>query len=92
MARFDFVQECLIKTWETCNVTVEADSLEEAKEIIKSHGKNRYCVGDDRMLIEDSEISYNSITLVKPEENGGRATNKWFVDGETDYFLTNGTE
>lgn len=92
MAKFDFVQDCLVKVWERCVVSVEADSLEEAKEIIMSHGKNKYSLEDKNVEYEDNEMLYNTLELEQPENNGGIATNEWYVDGERKPFFTNKPE
>lgn len=92
MARFDFIQKNLIKVWETSEVSVEADSLEDAKELIKSYGKDAYCLEDGDIDYGNSEIEYNTLTLEQPENNGGIATNEWYVDGEREPFFTNKPE
>lgn len=92
MAKFDFVQECLVKVWERCVVSVEADSLEEAKEIIMSHGNDVYSVEDENVEYEDNRILYGTLELERPEDNGGIATNEWYVDGEKNPFFSNKPE
>ena len=89
MATFDFVQACLVQVWERCVVSVEAESLEEAQEIIMSHGKDAYCLEDETVEYEDNEMLYDTLTLEQPENNGGIATNEWYVDGERKPFFTN---
>ena len=92
MAKFDFVQECLVKVWERCVVSVEADSLEEAKEIIMSHGNDVYSLDDENVEYEDNEMLYESLELERPENNGGISTNEWYVGGEKKPFFSNKPE
>lgn len=92
MAKFHFVQECLVKVWHRCAASVEADSLEEAKKIIMSHGTNAYSLEDENVEYEDSEILYDTLESERPEDNGGIATNEWYVDGEKVPFFTNEPE
>ena len=92
MATFNFVQDCLVKVWERCSVSVEADSLEEAKEIIMSHGNNVYSLEDENVEYEENEMLYDTLKLEQPENNGGIATNEWYVDGERKPFFTNKPE
>ena len=92
MAKFDFVQECLVKVWERCVVSVEADSLEEAKEIIMSHGNDVYSLDDENVEYEDNEMLYETLELERPENNGGIATNEWYVGGEKKPFFSNKPE
>ena len=92
MATFDFIQKSLIKVWEVNEVSIEADSLEEAKELIKSYGKDTYCLEDGDIDYFDNEILYDTLTLEEPEDNGGIATNEWYVHDEDEPFFTNKPE
>lgn len=67
---YNFKVDSLIKCWERVYCEVEADTLEEAIDLVKNE--------DFRCL--DSEIFYETIELIDPEDNDNNATVEIFYD------------
>ena len=76
MGTFDFYQDRKVTCWERTRFSVNADSYEQALEIIKSwRGEDVLCFEDDEQIrITDGETLYETSEALSPIDNGGRST------------------
>lgn len=78
MKEFEFYQDIKVTVWERQRFTVEAESYEQALEIVKEYQDKDvsidYPIGDSETLFETEEF-------LTPEENGGYSTIELYNDG-----------
>lgn len=83
---FYFVQDIKITVWNRRKFTVEAESEEEAIELLrKNKTEDVYFIMDEGhpVYVYDNEYILDTEEIVTPEENGGCSTIEWYRLGET---------
>lgn len=85
MAIFDFYLDTKVTTWYRTPFEIEANSLEEAKELAINFVEN-----DGQADISWDHID-GSIENMSVEENGGFSTNELFCQDDVNLFWHNGT-
>lgn len=89
MGKFEFYQDCKVKSWERDYFTVEANSYEEAEAIVRSwRCKDVSNIIDSRLSHGRSEVLRDTSELLFPEENDGYSTIEIF-NQEEESIMTN---
>ena len=85
---FDFYIDERVMIWNRLKFSVEAETLEEAKE------KAKYMVTKDREEIDfyDSDFLYDTLTELEPEDNEGNSTLELYCEKDTDLIYENSEE
>jgi hypothetical protein len=88
---FDFVVDRKCTVWERTRFSIEAESLEQAKEILRNASYAKRC---DLVYADhyECEVMHDTIAMMTPQENNGRATEEWisYQDGAT--IINNATK
>lgn len=79
---FDFYQDVKVTVWARQKFTIEAESKEEALNMVESYKTKDIGASDDSCLIWDTEWMTETWEDISPEENGGCATIELY-DAET---------
>lgn len=89
MANFKFYVDEKRTIWYRSNININANSLEEAKEIIKQKYKDNEL---DAFTTESGweQMEYSD-TQLSPEDNDGWATEEVFCDENSELLIDNGT-
>lgn len=86
MKSFRVEQSQLVKVWQKFIIYVDAESEEDAKEIVKTFANEDVCENNfkyDNVCFLDSEFDSDTCVVVGPKENGGLPTIiTKFEDGE----------
>jgi hypothetical protein len=82
---FDFYIDEKVTIWNRLKFSVEAETLDEAKE------KAKYMVVKEREDIEfwDNLMLYDTLTELEPEDNEGNATLELFCDKDGEMLYDN---
>lgn len=88
---FDFVVDRKCTVWERTRFSIEAESLEQAKEILRNATEEQR----ENLTHADyyeCELMHDTVEAITPQENGGQATEEWisYEDGNT--IITNATK
>ena len=85
---FDFYIDERVMIWNRLKFSVEAETLEEAKE------KAVFMVTNDREEIDfyDSELLQDTLTEIEPEDNDGNSTLELYCEKDTDLIYENGED
>ena len=71
--RFEFYQDVKVKIWQRQHFTIEAETIEEARELAKQYANEDIsCV--EEVEVENIEWLHDTEERITPEENGGCAT------------------
>lgn len=88
---FDFVVDRKCTVWERTRFSIEAESLEQAKEILRnaSEEQREHLTYADHY---ECEVMHDTVEMMTPQENNGRATEEWisYQDGVT--IINNATK
>jgi hypothetical protein len=89
MANYKFYVDEKRTMWYRSNINISAESLEEAKEIIKqkynSNELEQFTTESGWEQMEDCD------TMLSPEDNDGWATEEIFCDEDNELLIDNGT-
>lgn len=90
METFDFYQDRKVACWERTQFSIEAESYEQALEIVKSwKGKDVLCFEDDKQVtVTDGETLYETAEGISPKENNWKSTVEVF-DNKGDMIMNN---
>jgi hypothetical protein len=82
---FDFYIDERVMIWNRLKFSVEAETLEEAKE------KAVFMVTNDREEIDfyDFELLQDTLTEIEPEDNDGNSTIELYCEKDTDLIYEN---
>ena len=85
---FDFYIDERVRIWNRLKFSVEAETLEEAKDMAI------FMVTKDREDIEfyDSELLHDTLTELEPEDNEGNSTIELYCEKDTDLIYENSEE
>jgi hypothetical protein len=85
---FDFYIDERVMIWNRLKFSVEAETLEEAKE------KAVFMVTNDREEIDfyDFELLQDTLTEIEPEDNDGNSTIELYCEKDTDLIYENGED
>jgi hypothetical protein len=85
---FDFYIDEKVTIWNRLKFTIEAETLEEAKEIAF------YTTTKEREEIEiyDSELLFDTLTELEPEDNLNNSTIELYCDEDDELLYDNGNE
>lgn len=85
---FDFYIDERVMIWNRLKFSVEAETLEEAKE------KAVFMVTNDREEIDfyDFELLQDTLTEIEPEDNDGNSTLELYCEKDTDLIYENGED
>ena len=85
---FDFYIEERLMIWNRLKFSVEAETLEEAKE------KAVFMVTNDREEIDfyDFELLHDTLTEMELEDNDGNSTLELYCEKDTDLIYENGED
>lgn len=70
---FNFYQDVKVSVWQRQHFTVEADTIEEAREIAKQYADEDISFNED-VEVGNIDWLYDTEEHITPEENGGCAT------------------
>lgn len=88
---FDFVVDRKCTVWESTRFSIEADSLEQAKEILRNatyeERENLVWTGH-----AECELVRETTEFMTPQENDGQATEEWISYGDADIIINNATK
>ena len=73
MSQFDFYQDVKVTVWQRQHFSIEAGTIEEAREIAKRYNNQDISFEDDAE-VDEVEWLYDTEEHITPEENGGCAT------------------
>lgn len=89
---FDFVVDRKCTVWERTRFSIEAESLEQAKEILRNATDEERC----ELVYADShyecEYLYETVEMMTPEQNDGDSTEDWISYEDDDKIITNATK
>ena len=89
MGKFEFYQDCKVKSWERDYFTVEANSYEEAEAIVRSwRCKDVSNIIDSRLCYDEWRALPDTSECMSPEENDGYSTIEIF-NQEEESIMTN---
>tara|TARA_R110000822_G_scaffold14551_3_gene51066 strand:+ start:1907 stop:2194 length:288 start_codon:yes stop_codon:yes gene_type:complete len=82
---FDFYIDERVMIWNRLKFSVEAETLEEAKDMAI------FMVTKDREEIDfyDSELLHDTLTELEPEDNEGNSTLELYCEKDTDLIYEN---
>ena len=85
---FDFYIDERVRIWNRLKFSVEAETLEEAKE------KAVFMVTNDREEIDfyDFELLHDTLTEMELEDNDGNSTLELYCEKDTDLIYENGED
>jgi len=85
---FDFYIDEKITIWNRLKFSVEAETLEEAKDMAK------FMTINDREDIDfdDTILLYDTMEVIEPEENNGNSTIELYCEKDTDLIYENGED
>lgn len=88
---FDFVVDRKCTVWERTRFSIEAESLEQAKEILRNASYAKRC---DLVYADDyeCEVMHDTIEMMTPEQNDGDSTEDWISYYDNDTIITNATK
>jgi len=85
---FDFYIDEKVTIWNRLKFTIEAETLEEAKEIaVYTTTKER-----EEIEIYDSELLFDTLTELEPEDNLNNSTIELYCDEDDELLYDNGNE
>lgn len=93
MADFKFAVDQKYTIWERNSFIIEAETLEEAKEKLRSMDNNQRieCVARWRCEFYDDGYIYETAEWMEPSENDGKCTQEWICIEDDDVIFDNAT-
>ena len=88
---FDFVVDRKCTVWERTRFSIEAESLEQAKERLRNASDTER----HEFIYKDSyecELLYDTVEMMTPKENNGDSTEDWISYEDDDTIITNATK
>lgn len=86
MKKFNFYQDIMVSVWQRQYFTIEADNEQEAMKQIMEYRNEDVSKG---IMVDSNEYLTETELLIKPENNGGKATIELYKRGEQTPFATN---
>lgn len=88
---FEFAVDRKTTVWERTRFSIEAESLEQAKEILRnaSYEEREALVSSDYF---ECETLHETSEYMTPEENDGQATEEWISYEDSEQIINNATK